>query len=196
VELATEWEFDTDVVTANITLYAKWTDAPPGKIINPVVENLPGGARISYTLPDDIINLLYVKVVYYINGLECNSSASYYLNSVEVMGFGTTDEQTVLLYCVSRSGKHSEPVFVKIQPTTPPVLLIRESMTMVATFGGIYFQWKNEHRAFVKINLIASNKIPIPWRTEEFDTNEAEGEYCWLGFDNTERVFGAFVRDR
>ena len=194
--LTSEWKFDTDVVTADTTLYAKWI---PKKIINPVVENLPGGARISYTFPDDV-NFFRVEAEYYINGNQFISSASYYVNSVEVMGFGATDEQIVLLYSVDRHGNHSEPVSVKIHPTTPPVLLIRESMTMNATFGGICIYWKNEHKSTVTINLIAANEngdlVPTPWRTEEVDTNEAEGEYCWRGFDNTERLFGVFVRDR
>ena len=64
----TEWRFETDVVTENITLYANWD---LGQITNPVVENLPGGARISYTFPDDI-DFFFVKAEYYINGWRIN----------------------------------------------------------------------------------------------------------------------------
>ena len=52
----------------------------------------------------------------------------------------------------------------------------------------------------VTIYLIAANEngdfVPTPWKTDEVDANEAEGEYCWHGFDSKERLFGAFVRDR
>ena len=168
---------------------------PPGKITNPDVVNLPGGARITYTLPDDD-DLLYVKAVYYINGVEKTSTATLYANSVEVMGFGSTDEQTVLLYCVDRSENHSDPVPVKIYPETPPVLLIRESMTMEAGFGGVSVFWKNEHKATVVIYLMAADENGDMSVADVVYTSAADGKVNLRNFDDTERLFGVYVRDR
>ena len=168
---------------------------PPGKITNPKVENLPGGARISYTLPPDD-DLLYVKAVYYINGVEKSATATLYNHSVEVMGYGSTNEQTVRLYCVDRSENYSEPVEVKIQPATPPVMLIQESMTMNAGFGGVQILWENKYKVDVVIYLIAADSIGDLTVVDEVYTSAVEGKFNLRGFDDTERLFGAFVRDR
>jgi len=167
----------------------------PGKIINPTVENLPGGAKISYTLPGDK-DLLYVEVVYTINGVEKTDAASLYANSVEVMGYGSTDEQTVSLYCIDRSGNRSEPVEVKIHPTTPPVLLIENSMQMFDDWGGVKITWENVNKAPVAIYIMAADSTGELYVADVTYTSLAKGSFNVRGFDSTERLFGAFVRDR
>src|SRR5690606_27495008 len=70
----------------------------PGVLTNIEVENLPGGATISYALPDDK-DILYVVADYEIRkGVAYDVKSSYYNNSVTVSGFGTTDEYAVNLY--------------------------------------------------------------------------------------------------
>ena len=168
---------------------------PPGKITNPVPTPLPGGARISYTLPKDD-DLWYVKAVYSINGEEKTDAASLYANSVEVMGFGSTDEQTVHLYSVDRSGNHSEAVDVKIKPDTPPIQLIRESMDMSRAFGGVKLLWKNECKAPVAIYLLAADSIGDIQVADVVYTEAIDGKFNLRGFDDSERIFGALVRDK
>lgn len=168
---------------------------PPGKITNPSVENLPGGARISYTLPADD-DLLYVKAVYYINGVEKSAASTLYVNSVEVMGFGSTDEQSVWLYCVDRSGNQSEAEEVKINPTTPPVMLIHESMQMYPNFGGIGISWKNEFKTPIAIYVLAADSVGDIQVADVVYTGVADGRFSLRGFPDTERIFGAYVRDR
>jgi hypothetical protein len=170
-------------------------NTPPGKITNPSVVSLPGGARISYTLPPDN-DLLYVKVVYNINGEEKTDAATLYNNSVEVMGFGSTDEQSVWLTCVDRSGNHSEKVEVKFRPDTPPFLRIRETMEMFAGFGGVQLLWKNENRVPVAIYLLATDSLGDIQVADVVYTNAANGKFNLRGFDDSKRLFGALVRDR
>jgi len=168
---------------------------PPGKIINPTVENLPGGAKISYTLPNDK-DMLYVKAVYTVNGIERTDAASLYANSVQVMGFGTTDEQTVLLYCSDRSGNQSEPVEVKIHPTTPPVQLIRESLQMADDWGGIKVEWENKYNAPVAIYILATDSVGDLYTADVAYSSLTAGKYSVRGFDSIPQRFGVFVRDR
>ena len=168
---------------------------PPGKITSPTVVPLPGGARISYTLPADN-DLLYVKAVYYINGEEKTDASTLYNNSVEVVGFGSTDEQSVWLYCVDRSGNYSEGVEVKFRPDTPPHLLIRETMEMFAGFGGVQILWKNQNKTPVAIYLLAADSIGDIQVADVVYTNAVNGKFNLRGFDDSERFFGVYVRDR
>ena len=168
---------------------------PPGTIKNPVVENLPGAAIISYDLPDDN-DLLGVKAVYMINGKEKFTNATMYGNSLKVEGFGSTEEQTVLLYSVDRSFNESEPVPVKVQPKTPPVHSVFETISIQIDFGGIQIQWENENKADVSIHILAADSIGELSEADVVYSNFKEGAFSTRGFDDTERMFAVFVRDR
>src|SRR5690606_32993715 len=88
----------------------------PSPLSNISVENLNGGARISYTLPDDP-DLLYVMASYSVNsGVERTVKSSVYGNSLLLEGFSSTDEREITLYTVNRSENRSEPMQVKIKP--------------------------------------------------------------------------------
>jgi hypothetical protein len=167
----------------------------PAPITNPHAESLPGGAKISYDLPDDD-DFLYVKAVYFINGVEKKTTATLYSKSLEVRGFGTTDPQTILLYSVDRSKNHSAPVEVTIHPDTAPVQLILQSMSMQRDFGGVLLTWKNEHKADVVIYVLAADSTGEVGIAEEVYTSSADGKFNLRGFDSTERVFGVQIRDR
>ena len=167
----------------------------PGQVRNYSFESLPGGARITYELPGDE-DLLCVKAVYHINGIEKNVVSTLYNKSLEIEGFGTTEEQSVTLYCVDRSGNHSEPTAIRITPGTPPVTLIRESMTIDRGFGGIQLNWKNEAQANVAIYFVAADSIGDLSVADILYTSVPDGKFNLRGFDDSERLFGVYVRDR
>jgi hypothetical protein len=167
----------------------------PGAIVSYNAASLPGGAEITYELPGDD-DLLYVEAVYVLNGVEKKTASSIYSKSLKVLGFGTTAEQAVLLYCVDRSGNRSLPAEVKFNPGTPPVQSIFESITMEAGFGGVQIQWENPDRAEVAIYLIAADSVGTLEAADVVYTAAATGRFSLRGFDDTERVFGAYVRDR
>ena len=70
----------------------------PGPILNPVVENIYGGAIITYSLPKDN-DLLGVKAIYQLKNdgdvLEMFSSA--FRDTIKLKGFPDTDERNVKL---------------------------------------------------------------------------------------------------
>lgn len=167
----------------------------PGCIINPVVENIAGGATITYDLPADN-DLLCVKAVYTINGQEKNTTASMYKNSLKVEGFGSTQKQTILLYTVDRSMNESEPVQVTIQPQTPPVETIFQTLTMQRDFGGIQVAWENTTKADISIYILAADSTGELSVADIVYTSQPKGQYSVRGYTDTERVFGAFIRDR
>ena len=103
-------------------------DDVPSPVQNPVVTALPGGAQISYQLPDDK-SILYVKATAEIReGISREVKASTYTNSLVIDGFADTNEYTVYLYSVGYNNKESEPVLVSIKPDTSPIYIVRASI--------------------------------------------------------------------
>jgi hypothetical protein len=167
----------------------------PGAIISYSAKSLPGGAAITYVLPADD-DLLYVKAVYHINGVEKTATSSIYTDTLKVFGFGNTEEQSALLYCVDRSGNRSLPVEATFTPGTPPVQTIFNSMTMQPAFGGVQIQWNNPDRAEVAIYLVAADETGELMEADVVYTALATGKYSLRGFNSAERLFGAYACDR
>lgn len=172
-------------------------DNPPGTISNPTVANFPGGARITYTLPSDA-DLLGVKAVYSYaeDGETLEAFASAFSDTLKLDGFPDTSERTVQLICLDKSKNESAPVEVKIQPLTPPVDLIRESLKVNETFGGVFVSWVNEYKADIGISLYAADSTGEMVHNYTYYTNEAKGNYSFRGLDDTERKFEIQIRDK
>ncbi|MDF2193320.1 DUF5000 domain-containing lipoprotein [Paraflavitalea sp. CAU 1676] len=166
----------------------------PAPVTNTLVENLPGAAKISYTLPKDP-NLLYVKAVYEINGVKMEERASYFNNNLTVQGFGDTRERDVVLYAVSRNEKPSEAVTVKVKPLPPAIEDIYNSLVVINTFGGINVTYKNIYKAKVVIEVLLDSAGE--WRSLDAEYTELQqGDFSSRGLPPVERTFGLFVRDR
>ncbi|MGD9558323.1 MAG: DUF4959 domain-containing protein, partial [Mangrovibacterium sp.] len=87
---------------------------PPGK---PVINNwkpLYGGARFFYTIPPDE-DLLSVNAEYKnAQGKTFYFTSSFYVDSLDVIGLGSTDPKVISLYAVDRAGNRSEIVTQEI----------------------------------------------------------------------------------
>lgn len=169
----------------------------PQPISEPIVINEPGGATITYQLPDED-DLLYVKAEYFLSdGKKHESRTSFYKDSIKVEGFGDTNEYTISLYTVDRSENVSKPVNVVIQPKTPPYISVFESIKMQADFGGVRFTWLNKNNAPLSFSILSPDSlsgilIPI----ETVYSGMTNGEYNLRGFDPEKKTFGVIVRDR
>lgn len=171
-------------------------DAAPAPLSNIKVENIPGGATISYTLPDSK-DLLYVLAEYNIRDtMSMQKKVSYYNNSLTVEGFPDTLTHDVKLYAVSRGDKKSEPVTVKINPLTPPITAVFRSLVIRPTFGGINIQFANKNGANVKINVLTTDSLGDLYTPDIFYTKIDSGSFSSRGFDSVSRRFGVFIRDR
>src|SRR5690348_12049015 len=70
----------------------------PGPVSKVQVESLHGGARLTYSLPNDP-GLFYVEADFEIRpGVREQVKSSYYNNSLVIQGFGDTTEHEVTLY--------------------------------------------------------------------------------------------------
>ncbi|MDR0865811.1 MAG: DUF4959 domain-containing protein, partial [Candidatus Symbiothrix sp.] len=167
----------------------------PGPVKNPVAESIPGGATITYDLPGDA-DLLYVKAVWTVNGVEKNTSASFNSKTLTIKGFGTTDPQTVLLYSVDRSQNMSAPVSITITPDTPPVRSIFESISTLAAFGGFQITWQNEAKEDISIVIQGKDEKGEMNEIEVIYSNSKDGKYMVRNLPAVENEFTLSVRDR
>ena len=107
-------------------------------------KSLVGGARIFYNIPDEedvlSINAEYVNK----SGVKSIFSASYFLDSIDVMGIADTLEHVVNLYSVDRAGNTSVPVPVTVKASESALQNVSESIQVLAGFNSIIISWVNE----------------------------------------------------
>lgn len=172
----------------------------PGPVKDISIEGMPGGAKISYTLPDDA-NLLYVKAIYERNGSKVESKASYFRNYIVVEGLGDTRERDVTLYTVSRGEKESNPVTVKIAPLPPAIHDVVSTLDIVPSYGGLRVSFTNSASTpQAPNNIVIQVDIwdPIKEEWNELDahyTGLLSGRFAIRGLPAVERKFGFYVRD-
>src|SRR5690606_15340242 len=171
-------------------------DVAPGSVTDVSFEGLPGAAKINYSLPDDN-DVLYVVGEYNIRtGVGYNVKSSYYNNSLTVVGFGTTDEYTVDLYVVDRSGNRSEKTTVAITPLTTPVQTAFETLDYVQGFGGIYLTFENAAKANLVTNVLVKDAHGEWVEYDKYYTALPSGAYSVRGVDAVPTTFGVSIYDR
>jgi len=168
----------------------------PGSVSNPIVENLPGAATITYTLPNDA-DLLYVKAQYTTKqGVVRETKATPYNNSLTVVGFADTSAYQVKLYAVDKGENVSPSITVTIHPKKPPYLIIRDSLKTLPDFGGINVAFANEGKDNIAIVVLSTDSLGsfVPFNT--YYTNLQKGDFTTRGFKAVKTKFGIYIRDR
>lgn len=170
--------------------------AAPGPVANTAVQNLPGAAKITYSLPPDD-QVLYVKAVYeHQPGKKREVKSSYYNNFLVVDGFGDTTSHNVELFVVSRSEVHSIPVTVSIKPHMAPVRLVRKSLQVREDFGGINVSFTNETKAELAIITVTPDSAGNMTAVDTRYTKAPADAYSIRGYEAEKRLFGVYVRDQ
>lgn len=171
------------------------SDKKPPVVTNIRVNNFPGGALIIYDIPADP-EILYVQADFMINQKSQQQvKASYYTDTIKVMGFEKAGAYNVKLYAVSRSEVKSDPVEVAVNPQTPPYLTVKSSLQILADFGGANIQFRNTTGSDIAIVALVDT-IGKPEYIYTNYTKDTSGNFSVRGFSAKERRFGAFVRDR
>lgn len=169
----------------------------PGEVGNVAVQNLPGKAKLTYSLPNDE-DLLYIVAQYTLeNGTKMEVKSSYYNNSMVLEGFTGLTENEVTLYAVNRSEVKSKPVKVSVAPLRAPVYDVFDSLIVQPDFGGIRIKADNptnENLAF----LIMTKNIQGDWEPlpNSIYTTTSEINQALRGFDTIKQQFALVVRDR
>ncbi len=169
----------------------------PGQISNITVQNLPGKAKISYTLPNDQ-DLLYVKAAYTLeNGKEMEVKSSYYNNSLLLEGFTGNTTKEVELYAVNRSEIASKPVNITVEPEEAPFWDVFRSLEVGPDFGGIKVEAENPNNDDLAILVMEKNDEgdwePLP---TSIYTSIGEISRSIRGMDTIRKEFAFTVRDR
>lgn len=163
-----------------------------------VLRNTPGGAIIAYELPDNV-DIQYIKAEYTTTkGKVKDVKSSSYVDTLTIKGLGDTSPRTVKLYSVNRQEMVSEPVEVTINPLTPPILSVRESLGYYVDFGGFKITYKdNDAREELGIYILVQDSTSVDmlewdaqFKTSEIDT------LAIRGLPNKENKFGIYIRDR
>lgn len=168
----------------------------PGQVKEATVENLNGAAKITMQLPEEE-DLLYIKAVVEVApGQVREFKASSYSNELYLDGFGASKAYEVKLYAVDRGENASAPVSVTINPLTPPVVLVYESLEVKPDFGGVNVAFRNETEASVAIVIQVKNEQGDWVERETLYTKKAAGSFSARGFGVEEREFRVLVKDR
>jgi hypothetical protein len=163
-----------------------------------VLRNTPGGAVLAYELPENV-DIQYIRAEFTSSsGRVRNVKTSAYLDTLVISGLGDTSPRTVRLYTVNRKESVSQPVEVTINPLTPPIESIRNSLEFSVDFGGFLLQFKdNDAKEEVSIYVLK--------QTEDMDelvehqilyTSQQNATLTVRGLPPEENMFGVYVRDR
>ena len=159
------------------------------------VENFPGGATITYQLPDET-DLLYVKAVFQRpDGSVVEEKASIFSNSLTLLGFARSVVVPVQLITVDRSRNESEPVHVEIKPEDSPIYDILESIHYREGFGGFVVGWDNPYQANVAIEVMKRDEERVYRKIETFYSSEKEPLRSVRGQQAVPSEYAILVRD-
>lgn len=178
----------------------EWKDPtdniPPGQVSDIKVENTHGGAMITYSLPNDN-DLLGVKAVYSFRDDEniYENYSSAFRDTIILTGFPDTKERIINLYTIDRSRNMSDPVAVTINPLIPPVEVIRQTLKVNPTFGGIYASWENPSKENIAISLYVDS-LGEKTLDDTYFSNSQNGGYAFRGLVSKEQSFRFEIRDR
>ncbi|MDR0386233.1 MAG: DUF4959 domain-containing protein [Prevotellaceae bacterium] len=166
---------------------------PPSPLQGVEIDSIPGGAKVSYVLPDEI-DISYVKCEYMLNGVKKTVRASVYNSYLFVEGLGSKAPVDISLYVVDHSENVSEPVTKTFIPGTPPIAIVFSSLKLYADFGGISISWENDFDVEIGFTVFAEAYGEMKeGETKFFKTG---GEYTFRGYDDSERKYAVQVRDK
>ncbi len=168
---------------------------PPPEVSNVQIEPLPGGAKISYDLPN-ATDISYVECEYLFKGEKKLVRSSVYSNFVIVEGLPDILPCEFTLYLVDHSENRSEPIHGSFIPLEPPYLTISKTITMEPDFGGVVIRWHNETNVMIGAFLLAMDDDG-EWIEHDLVFSTITDEKRSIrGYDTKERNFGVVLIDR
>lgn len=170
-------------------------DGAPVAVTNLQIENLPGGAKITYALPDDY-QFAYVKAEYLLkNGTVRVTTSSQFKNFVMIEGLVDTTVQEVQLYSVNRNEKSSAPVTVQIRPKEAPVNTVLKTLEVKEDFGGIHYKLVNSAESELVVYTLKKNKAGNWEQIDRLYTKAPEREYSIRGQESQATDFAIYIKD-
>ena len=177
--------------------YDKTDSTKPGTITVTDVKSTPGGALITYNLPDDE-DLMYVKAKYTnTQGVEMESRASFYVDSLKISGIGDVEPRMVELRAVDRQENESDPVFQEITPGRPSVFKVADSFKCKADWGGFLLDYENIDSEEIGIYVVYENENTQGSTLHDvYYTSRPGGIIPVRGLEHVETEFGVYAEDK
>lgn len=169
----------------------------PSVVTNVVATPAPGGADITYSLPDDA-DLLYVEAdVVTPLGRAFTVKSSSYSNVINIRGLADTEPQDVTLYSVNKGGARSEGYTLTINPLTPPYMEVYNSLRVKEDFGGVNMAFQNEYNASLAVVLSYIDERDGEYiEYDTYYTDASDVNYSFRGLESKPYKFGFYIRDR
>jgi hypothetical protein len=167
----------------------------PGVVSEISAASVPGGAKISYRIPDSP-DLLSVKAVYTItNGQKREAIASYYLNSLTLEGYADTLRHEAQLYAISRAQEISDPVTVTFTPSESSLSKTIKTVSIESDFGGAAYSWVNEDSASLTFDFLTTDANGEMSTVAIFQSVGDTMEHIIRGYTPQPRKFGLIISD-
>lgn len=168
----------------------------PSAPVNVKAESLPGGAKISYTLPPQP-DLLYIEASYKnAKGESIVTKSSSFKNFVIIEGFPDTRAYDISLVAVSKTDKRSSPVSVSVTPLTPPVYDVFQTLAVRRDYGGINIQFTNAALAGYVLHTMIKDTEGKWKEIDRLYTSAPSRNYWVRGLDSINYDFGLYFVDK
>jgi hypothetical protein len=167
----------------------------PGIVTDVEATPIPGGAIISYRVPD-AADLLAVKAEYTISsGKKMEAVASYYANHLTLEGFIDTLLHEAKLYAVSRAQEQSDAVTVPFTPLESSLSKTAKSVKIISDFGGANYSWLNKDSATLTFDFQTPGTDGKMQTVHVLTTSLDSAEYTVRGYQPEPRRFGLIISD-
>jgi hypothetical protein len=159
--------------------------------VNPV----PGGAIITFRIPENE-DILAVKAVYTLsNGRKMEATTSFYDNELQILGYNDLQTHEVTLYSVNRTQEYSDPQSISITPLESPLSKTAKSIVVTPDFGGANFSWRNEDRQSLAFEFLAETANGDMQTVRVITSAMDSLSYTIRGYDPKPTKFGVIVND-
>lgn len=167
----------------------------PGVVTDVKLESVPGGVKVSYRIPNSE-DILGVKSVYTLaDGKEHEASASFYDNSLLLLGYNDTLQHAARLYAVNRAQELSEPVEIMFRPQESSLSKVIKTLSIISDFGGAQYNWRNEDRSPLTMEFLAQDSVGNMQTMKIITTQTDTSRQSIRGYKPEPRLFAAIVRD-
>lgn len=169
---------------------------PPSPVSDVQVTNLPGGAKLTFKVPDDE-DVILVEASYKRGGKDVRTSTSIFNNELIIEGFKAAENIQVSLVAVDRSDNRSTPVTVSVSPLKAPIDEMFESLELVEDFGGVRLRYDNKSRIQVEFQLLMRDENGLfAYQTSAFIANDQRTSFSFRGFEPEPKTFAVVAIDR
>ncbi|MDR0715137.1 MAG: DUF4959 domain-containing protein [Bacteroidales bacterium] len=150
--------------------------APGSPTITKPYLPLHGGARFYFDIPDDR-DLLSINAEYTTEkGKIYTFSASYFSDSLDVLGWGDTKEHEVTIYALDRAGNKSVPVIQRVTPLESVTSRVAATLEVIPAFSSFFVNWVNELKqninVFVEFRIGTEDKLLIYTSNDSIATQQ------------------------